>query len=101
MMRLGCSAESRFLQCLLGWRPGVWWWRRRGTSGGQAVEQTTFDMCRPSSVKWPVSAFGRRGIITDVEYSLRSSAVNLRFANGIIIWFTVAVSFAAAVARTH
>ena len=69
--------------------PGVWWWRRRDTSGGQAVEQTihTFDMCRNLFGEVvEVSAFGRRGIITDVEnYDTEdASAVNLKFANGII-----------------
>lgn len=73
----------------VGGMPGVWWWRRRDTSGGQAVEQTihTFDMCRNlfgEVVK--VQAFGRRGIITDVDnYDTEdASAVNLTFANGII-----------------
>ncbi|NLF94096.1 MAG: Gfo/Idh/MocA family oxidoreductase [Oligosphaeraceae bacterium] len=73
----------------VGGMPGVWWWRRRDTSGGQAVEQTihTFDMCRHLFGEVvEVSAFGRRGIITDVEnYDTEdASAVNLRFANGII-----------------
>ena len=73
----------------VGGMPGVWWWRRRDTSGGQAVEQTihTFDMCRNLFGEVvAVQAFGRRGIITDVEnYDTEdASAVNLRFANGII-----------------
>ncbi len=73
----------------VGGMPGVWWWRRRDTSGGQAVEQTihTFDMCRHLFGEVvAVSAFGRRGIITDVEnYDTEdASAVNLQFANGII-----------------
>ncbi len=73
----------------VGGMPGVWWWRRRDTSGGQAVEQTihTFDMCRNLFGEVvEVSAFGRRGIITDVEnYDTEdASAVNLKFANGII-----------------
>jgi len=73
----------------VGGMPGVWWWRRRDTSGGQAVEQTihTFDMCRNLFGEVvAVQAFGRRGIITDVEnYDTEdASAVNLTFANGII-----------------
>lgn len=73
----------------VGGMPGVWWWRRRDTSGGQAVEQTihTFDMCRHLFGEIvAVQAFGRRGIITDVEnYDTEdASAVNLKFANGII-----------------
>ncbi|MDQ0288385.1 Gfo/Idh/MocA family protein [Oligosphaera ethanolica] len=73
----------------VGGMPGVWWWRRRDTSGGQAVEQTihTFDMCRLLFGEVvAVQAFGRRGIITDVEnYDTEdASAVNLKFENGII-----------------
>ena len=73
----------------VGGMPGVWWWRRRDTSGGQAVEQTihTFDMCRNLFGEVvELSAFGRRGIITDVEnYDTEdASAVNLKFENGII-----------------
>lgn len=73
----------------VGGMPGVWWWRRRDTSGGQAVEQTIhiFDMCRHLFGEVvEVQAFGRRGIITDVEnYDTEdASAVNLKFANGII-----------------
>lgn len=73
----------------VGGMPSVWWWRRRETSGGQAVEQTihTFDMCRNLFGEVvQVQAFGRRGIITDVEnYDTEdASAVNLKFANGII-----------------
>ena len=73
----------------VGGMPGVWWWRRRDTSGGQAVEQTihTFDMCRNMFGEVvEVSAFGRRGIIDDVDnYDPEdASAVNLKFANGVI-----------------
>ncbi|MFA6930523.1 MAG: Gfo/Idh/MocA family oxidoreductase [Lentisphaeria bacterium] len=73
----------------VGGMPSVWWWRRRDTSGGQAVEQTIhiFDMCRHLFGEVvEVQAFGRRGVITDVEnYDTEdASAVNLKFANGII-----------------
>ena len=69
--------------------PGVWWWRRRETSGGQAVEQMihTFDMARYLFGEVAaVQAFGRRGIMTEVEnYDTEdASAVNLLFENGII-----------------
>ncbi len=73
----------------VGGMPGVWWWRRRETSGGQAVEQTihTFDMARYLFGEVvAVQAFGRRGIMTDVEnYDTEdASAVNLMFASGLI-----------------
>ena len=73
----------------VGGMPTVWWWRRRDTSGGQAVEQTihTFDTCRNLFGEVvELSAFGTRGLITDVEnYDTEdASAVNLKFANGII-----------------
>ncbi len=73
----------------VGGMPGVWWWRRRDTSGGQAVEQTihTFDMCRYLFGEvLTVQAIGRRGVITDVEnYDTEdASAVNLTFDSGII-----------------
>lgn len=73
----------------VGGMPGVWWWRRRETSGGQAVEQTihTFDMARYlfGEVK-AVQAFGRRGIMTDVEnYDTEdASGVNLMMESGLI-----------------
>lgn len=54
----------------VGGMPGVWWWRRRETSGGQAVEQTIhiFDMCRCLFGEvTAVQAMGRRGIMEDVE----------------------------------
>jgi len=77
--------NAYWVECM----PGVWWWRRRETSGGQAVEQTIhiFDMCRHLFGEVvAVQAFGRRGIITDVEnYDTEdASAVNLKFANGVI-----------------
>ena len=73
----------------VGGMPGVWWWRRRETSGGQAVEQTIhiFDMARYLFGEvTAVQAFGRRGVIRDVEnYDTEdASAVNLQFANGVI-----------------
>lgn len=73
----------------VGGMPGVWWWRRRETSGGQAVEQTihTFDMarCLFGDVV-AVNAMGRRGIMTDVEnYDTEdASGVTMTFANGVI-----------------
>ena len=73
----------------VGGMPGVWWWRKRSTSGGQAVEQTihTFDMTRYLFGEVvAVQAFGRRGIMEDVpEYDTEdASAVNLQFESGVI-----------------
>ena len=73
----------------VGGMPGVWWWRRRDTSGGQAVEQTihTFDMARCLFGEVvAVQAFGRRGIMDDIEnYDTEdASAVNLMFESGLI-----------------
>ncbi|MBN2451785.1 MAG: Gfo/Idh/MocA family oxidoreductase [Lentisphaeria bacterium] len=73
----------------VGGMPGVWWWRRRETSGGQAVEQTIhiFDMARYlfGDVR-SVQAFGRRGLMSEVEnYDTEdASAVNLVFKSGVI-----------------
>ena len=73
----------------VGGMPGVWWWRNRATSGGQAVEQTihTFDMARYLFGEVVcVQAMGRRGIMTDVEDSDTedASGVTMTFENGII-----------------
>ena len=73
----------------VGGMPGVWWWRNRKTSGGQAVEQTIhiFDMCRNLFGEVvEVQAFGRRGVIDDVDnYDTEdASAVNLKFESGVI-----------------
>ncbi len=73
----------------VGGMPGVWWWRKRSTSGGQAVEQTihTFDMARYLFGEVvAVSAFGRRGIMENVpDYDTEdASAVNLKFESGLI-----------------
>jgi predicted dehydrogenase len=42
---IGCGGIPGYW---VGGMPGVWWWRRRDTSGGQAVEQTIhlFDLAR-------------------------------------------------------
>jgi myo-inositol 2-dehydrogenase/D-chiro-inositol 1-dehydrogenase len=86
-------ADSREVGFFNAWwagdMPGVWWWRRRDTSGGQAVEQTIhiFDMCRNLFGEvTAVQAFGRRGVITDVDnYDTEdASTVNLKFENGVI-----------------
>jgi len=73
----------------VGGMPGVWWWRRRETSGGQAVEQTIhiFDMARYLFGEVvAVQAMGRRGIMTDVEnYDTEdASAVTMTFESGLI-----------------
>jgi len=73
----------------VGGMPGVWWWRRRETCGGQAVEQTihTFDMARYLFGEVvAVQAMGRRGIMDDVEnYDTEdASAVTMTFESGLI-----------------
>ena len=73
----------------VGGMPGVWWWRNRKTSGGQAVEQTIhiFDMCRNLFGEVAeVQAFGRRGLMCGIEnYDTEdASAVNLKFESGLI-----------------
>ena len=77
----------------IGGIPGVAWWRRMGTSGGQIVEQNVhlFDMCRYlfGEVKTLYCA-GQRGIVDPEEYGVPgynvhdySSAV-LTFDSGVI-----------------
>jgi len=73
----------------VGGMPGVWWWRRRETSGGQAVEQTihTFDMARCLFGEVvAVHAMGRRGIMTEIEnYDTEdASGVTMTFESGLI-----------------
>jgi len=73
----------------VGGMPQVWWWRRRETCGGQAVEQTihTFDMARYLFGEVvAVQAMGRRGIMTDVEnYDTEdASGVTMTFESGLI-----------------
>ena len=73
----------------VGGMPGVWWWRRRETCGGQAVEQTihTFDMARCLFGEVvAVNAMGRRGIMEDVEnYDTEdASGVTMTFESGLI-----------------
>ncbi len=73
----------------VGGMPGVWWWRRRETSGGQAVEQTihTFDMARCLFGEvTAVHAMGRRGIMTEIEdYDTEdASGVTMTFESGLI-----------------
>jgi predicted dehydrogenase len=71
----------------VGGMPGVYWWRRKELSGGQAVEQTThiFDMAR-YLVGEPVEVFSvkRIGLMKDVEnYNVEdASAVSVYFEDG-------------------
>jgi predicted dehydrogenase len=71
----------------VGGMPGVYWWRRKELSGGQAVEQTThiFDMAR-YLVGEPVEVFSvkRTGLMKDVEnYNVEdASAVSVYFEDG-------------------
>jgi len=72
----------------IGGMPGVPWWRVKGESGGQAVEQTihTFDMARNlfGDVK-SVHATWSTGLMTDVEnYDVEdATCVNLQFKSGL------------------
>ncbi len=74
--------------CWMGGIPGVWWWRVKEKSGGQAAEQTIhiFDAARYlfGEVK-VVHAVSSRGLVTDMEnYDVEdASAVNLQFASGL------------------
>lgn len=73
----------------MGGMPGVYWWRRRELSGGQAVEQTThiFDMARYlfGEVR-TVFAGGTKGLMADVpDYNIEdASAVTLFFESGLV-----------------
>ncbi len=72
----------------MGGIPGVWWWRLKDKSGGQAVEQTIhhFDSARYlfGEVEM-VHAVSSRGLVTGMEgYNVEdASAVNLQFASGL------------------
>lgn len=63
--------EIIYIDCArIGGMPGVYWWRKRSTSGGQIVEQTIhqFDIIRyvfgePDTV----FTFGTKGFVKDVE----------------------------------
>ncbi len=72
----------------MGGMPGVYWWRRKELSGGQAAEQTihTFDMARYlfGEVKL-VHAVSSKGLMKDVpKYNVEdASAVNLQFKSGL------------------
>lgn len=80
--------EVVFVECArIGGVPGVDWWRKRSTSGGQIVEQTIhqFDIIRylygePESV----FTFGARGFITDIPgYDTEDVSVTaVKFKNG-------------------
>ena len=80
-----------FIDCSrIGGVPGVYWWRKRSTSGGQAVEQTIhqFDMIRylygePETV----FAMGTRGFINNGEWdgydTEDASTTIVRYKSGI------------------
>lgn len=73
--------------------PGVAWWRRQDSSGGQIVEQTThiFDLARyVLGEATSVGALGVRGHMADVpDYSVHdASVVTLRFDCGTIATIT-------------
>ncbi|MCM8785636.1 MAG: Gfo/Idh/MocA family oxidoreductase [Candidatus Omnitrophica bacterium] len=73
---------------LVGWwvggMPGVYWWRKKELSGGQAIEQTThiFDMTR-YLVGEPVEVFAvkRIGLMKDVEN------YNIEDASGVSVYY--------------
>ncbi|MCM8772023.1 MAG: Gfo/Idh/MocA family oxidoreductase [Candidatus Omnitrophica bacterium] len=68
--------------------PGVYWWRKKELSGGQAVEQTThiFDMSR-YLIGEPIEVFSvkRIGLMKEIEgYNIEdASAVSVYFENGV------------------
>jgi myo-inositol 2-dehydrogenase/D-chiro-inositol 1-dehydrogenase len=72
----------------MGGMPGVYWWRRKELSGGQAVEQTIhiFDMARYlfGEIR-SVQAVASKGLMKDVpKYNVEdASAVNLKFKSGL------------------
>jgi myo-inositol 2-dehydrogenase/D-chiro-inositol 1-dehydrogenase len=80
--------EIIFIDCIrIGGVPGVAWWKKRSTSGGQIVEQTIhqFDIIRyvfdePDEV----FTMGTKGFVTDVEdYDTEDlSTTVVRFKNG-------------------
>lgn len=73
--------------CWHGGMPEVWWWRQRGKSGGQIVEQTThlFDLvrylCGEVSEVYAVASRGCMSNVKDYDVD-DSSAVSLRLKNG-------------------
>lgn len=74
-----------------GDRPGVWWWRDKATSGGQAAEQTThvFDMANYLVGSRPVSVYatGRQlGVHTDEKHTVDDvSVAQVRYENGVAL----------------
>ena len=74
----------------VGGMPGVWWWRRMDTSGGQAVEQTThiFDLARyfGGEVKEVYAAHAQRFLHREVEdFTVDDvGTVTLKFVSGAI-----------------
>ncbi len=73
----------------LGSVPGVEWWWKKETSGGQAVEQTThiFDLARYFCGEVEkVIAFGEKGLVTEYKnYDIEdASSANLYFKSGAI-----------------
>jgi len=98
------TTVDRVRQCLAGkeilggvglWcgdRPGVWWWRDKSTSGGQAVEQTThiYDLANYLVDSKPVSVYatGRRASVYagDPKHSVEDvSTAQVQYANGVAV----------------
>jgi len=72
-----------------GGMPGVHWWRQKGLSGGQLVEQTTHlvDLARYLVGEIDsVYALASKGVMTDVKkYSVEDTSVlAVRFNNGVV-----------------
>jgi myo-inositol 2-dehydrogenase/D-chiro-inositol 1-dehydrogenase len=80
--------EIVFVDCIrIGGVPGVPWWRKRSTSGGQIVEQTIhqFDIIRyVFDEPELVFTLGTRGFVTDIEgYDTEDlSTTVVRFKSG-------------------
>ncbi len=77
----------------IGGMPGVYWWRRKDMSGGQANEQTThvFDLARfLFGEVASVFCVGRTGLITDVEdYDVEDATIcTLVFESGMLCELT-------------
>lgn len=75
--------------CWFSAMPGVYWWRKRDTCGGQIIEQSThvFDILRAlfGEVE-AVQGFANQGAMRGTsDYDVEdSSSINLRFRNGVV-----------------
>lgn len=87
---LGERPIGMMLGYWVGGMPGVWWWRRMDTSGGQAVEQTThiFDLARyfGGEVTEVYAAHAQRFLHREIENFTVDDVgtVTLKFESGAI-----------------